>query len=284
MNFKVKEALSKDVGRNIARLDPDDMAALNIELGGIVEIEGKRKTAAKAMPCYPEDRGKKIIQIDGLIRENAQVSLDEKVMAQSVEFSYAAKISLLPLTGSGAIREDDSRYIGSLMEGLPVTVGDHIRATLIGAKSCSFNVAETTPAGVVVITKNTVIRIQEKKQGENGSARISYEDIGGLGPQIQRIREMIELPLRYPEVFERLGIAPPKGVFLYGPPGTGKTLIARAVAHETDAYFNHISGPEIIGKFYGESEERLRQVFLDAKRHAPAIIFIDEIDAIAPKR
>jgi transitional endoplasmic reticulum ATPase len=186
---------------------------------------------------------------------------------------------------SGLLQKDsDTKYIGSLMEGLPVTSGDRIRATLFGARSCDFKVVDTVPDGVVLISAATLIRMETKKKGETKAARISYEDIGGLGSQIQRIREMIELPLRYPQVFERLGIDAPKGVFLYGPPGTGKTLIARAVANETDAYFTHISGPEIMGKFYGESEARLRSLFEDAQAHAPAIIFIDEIDAIAPKR
>jgi transitional endoplasmic reticulum ATPase len=285
MILKVKEALAKDVGRTIARMDPENMLALGLEVGTIVEIEGKNKTPVRAMPCYPEDRGQKIIQIDGITRENSQVSLDEKVTVRNTEYAPAAKITLQSLTVSGTLRDGDTKYIGSLVEGLPVISGNRIRTTLFGAKTCDFKVIDTSPKGVVLINKSTVIRMDLKKSGEDGApARISYEDIGGLGIQLQRIREMIELPLRYPQVFERLGIEPPKGVFLYGPPGTGKTLIARAVAHETEAYFTHISGPEIMGKFYGESEGRLREVFADAKKHAPSIIFIDEIDSIAPKR
>jgi len=283
--LKVQEALSKDVGRAIARIDPEDMKELGLAVGDIVEINGKRKTPAKIMPCYAEERGKKIIQIDGLLRENAQTGLDEKVRIHGIRSQPAGKITLSPLTMSGLLQKDsDTKYIGSLMEGLPVTSGDRIRATLFGARSCDFKVVDTVPDGVVLISAATLIRMETKKKGETKAARISYEDIGGLGSQIQRIREMIELPLRYPQVFERLGIDAPKGVFLYGPPGTGKTLIARAVANETDAYFTHISGPEIMGKFYGESEARLRSLFEDAQAHAPAIIFIDEIDAIAPKR
>jgi transitional endoplasmic reticulum ATPase len=283
--LKVQEALSKDVGRAIARIDPQDMKDLGLDVGDIVEISGKRKTPAKIMPCYAEERGKKIIQIDGLLRENAQTGLDEKVRINRIQSQPAAKITLSPLTTSGLLEKDsDTKYLGSLMEGLPVTSGDRIRATLFGTRSCDFKVVETIPDGVVLIKAATSIRMETKKQGETKAARISYEDIGGLDSQIQRIREMIELPLRYPQVFERLGIDAPKGVFLYGPPGTGKTLIARAVANETDAYFTHISGPEIMGKFYGESEARLRSLFDDAQAHAPAIIFIDEIDAIAPKR
>ena len=283
--LKVNEALSKDVGRAIARIDPEDMKSAGLDVGDIIQIEGKRKTPAKIMPCYAEDRGKKIIQIDGITRENAQIGLDEKVKIQKIEYKSAGRIRLLPLTVSGLYqRTKDTRYIGSLIEGLPVSAGDRVRATLFGSRSSDYKVVDTSPAGVVIIDSQTVIRMETKKTGTTSPTKISYEDIGGLGNQIQRIREMIELPLRYPQVFERLGIAPPKGVFLYGPPGTGKTLIARAVANETDAYFTHISGPEIMGKFYGESEARLRKIFEDAQAHAPAIIFIDEIDAIAPKR
>ena len=282
--FKIKEALPKDVGRAIARIDPEDMKTLGLEVGQIVEIEGKRKTAAKVMPCYAEDRGKKIIQIDGIIRENAKVGLDEKVTVQKAESKPARKIMLTPLTAGGVLQKDkDAKYISSLIEGLPLTSGDKIRARLFGTKTCDFIAEDTIPDGVVSVSSTTLIRVKSK-EGKIEKAKISYEDIGGLSTQVQRIREMIELPLKYPEVFYRLGIEAPKGVFMYGPPGTGKTLTARAVANETDAYFTSITGPEIMGKFYGESEARLRSVFEDAQKHAPAIIFIDEIDAIAPKR
>jgi transitional endoplasmic reticulum ATPase len=282
--FKVKEALPKDVGRAIARIDPEDMKNLGLEVGQIVEIEGKRKTAAKAMPCYAEDRGEKIVQIDGITRENAEVGLDEKVTIQKNQSNPAKKITLVPLTAGGVLQKDkDTKYIASLIEGLPLISGDKIRARLFGTKTCDFIVEDTIPDGVVLVSSTTLIRVKSK-EGKIEKAKISYEDIGGLGTQVQRIREMIELPLRYPEVFERLGIEAPRGVLMYGPPGTGKTLTARAVANETDAYFTSITGPEIMGKFYGESEARLRSVFEDAQKHAPAIIFIDEIDAIAPKR
>jgi transitional endoplasmic reticulum ATPase len=188
------------------------------------------------------------------------------------------------LTNRGVLQHDkDAKYIGSLIEGLPLTSGDKVRARLFGTKTCDFLVEDTIPDGVVSVSSTTLIRVKSK-EGKVEKAKISYEDIGGLSTQVRRIREMIELPLKYPEVFNRLGIEAPKGVFMYGPPGTGKTLTARAVANETDAYFVSITGPEIMGKFYGESEARLRSVFEDAQKHAPAIIFIDEIDAIAPKR
>jgi len=282
--LRVTEALPKDVGRAIARIDPEDMNSLGLEVGEIVEIEGKRKTPAKVMPCYVHDRGQNIIQIDGIIRENSKTGIDEKVTVRKVEHKPAQKITLSPLTVAGALQKDkDAKYIGSLIEGLPVTAGDKVRARLFGTRTCDFMVEDAAPEGVVLVSPATAIKVKAKGGGVE-KAKVSYEDIGGLSTQIQRIREMIELPLKYPEVFQRLGIEPPKGVFLYGPPGTGKTLIARAVANETDAYFNSISGPEIMGKFYGESEARLRSVFENAQSHAPAIIFIDEIDAIAPKR
>lgn len=283
--LKVKEALPKDVGRAIARIDPEDMKKIEAEVGEIIEIVGKRITPAKIMPCYAEDRGKNIIQIDGITRENAQVGIDEKIRIHKVKARPANKITLAPLSVSGLMNKDkDLKYIGSLIGGLPLTAGDRIRATLFGARACDFKVVDTIPDGIVMIEPNTLIKMKDRGTKDIKETRIAYEDIGGLHTQIQRIREMIELPLKYPQVFERLGIGAPKGVFLYGPPGTGKTLIARAVANETDAYFTHINGPEIMGKFYGESEARLRGVFEDAQKHAPAIIFIDEVDAIAPKR
>ncbi len=283
--LRVKEALVKDVGRAIARIDPEDMKLIGIESGEVIIIEGKRATPVKIMPCYPEDRGKKIIQMDGITRENAQAGIDEKVKIAKTTYRQAVKIKLKPDTKSSSLyKADDAKYIGSLINGLSVTKGDKVRANLFGSRSVDYTVTGTSPVGVVLINSNTTVQLELAKQNGVQKRKISYEDIGGLGQQVQRIREMIELPLKYPEIFERLGIQPPKGVFMYGPPGTGKTLIVRAVAHETDAYFINISGPEIMGKFYGESEGRIRKLFEEAQAHAPSIIFIDEIDAIAPKR
>ena len=282
VTLKVAESKAKDVGRAIARVDPKDFARLGLEVGEIIEIRGKRKTVAKLMPAYIEDRGKKIIQIDGLIRENAEVSLDEKLTMSKTSYEPATKIVLSPLTISRFGK--DTKYLGSLLEGLPFVEGDRIRANLFGTRSCDFKVISCLPKNKALLISPTT-SIQMREVGEKKErARISYEDIGGLENETQRIREMIELPLKYPEVFGRLGIEAPKGVLLHGPPGCGKTLMARAVAQETDAYFTHITGPGIMGKFYGESEQRLRSVFEDAKAHTPAILFIDEIDAIAPKR
>jgi transitional endoplasmic reticulum ATPase len=285
LTLRVAEAKPRDVGRGIARIDPDDAAKIGAEIGDIIQIEGKRKTVAKVMPAYPEDRGKSLIQMDGLLRGNAQVSLDEKVTVQNTSCSPADKIVLSPLTVVRAIsRERDARYIGTLLDGLALVGGDTVRANLFGTRSQDFIVVSTIPKGAVLVHSRTRIEVREKGEVRAKGFKVSYEDIGGLEKELQRVREMIELPLKYPQIFERLGIDPPKGVLLHGPPGCGKTLIARAVANETAAYFTHITGPEIMGKFYGESEARLRSVFEEAKANAPAILFIDEIDAIAPKR
>jgi transitional endoplasmic reticulum ATPase len=285
LTLRVAEAKTKDVGRSIARVDPQDFKVIGAEIGDIIEIQGKRRTVAKVMPAYIEDRGKSLIQVDGLTRGNAQVSLDEKVTVQKTSHSPADKIILSPLTLMRSIhRERDARYIGTLLEGLPLVEGDSIRANLFGTRSQDFTVISTVPRGVVLIHPRTKIEMKGVVEAKPKGLKVSYEDIGGLDKEIQKVREMIELPLKYPKVFERLGIDPPKGVLLHGPPGCGKTLIARAVANETDAYFAHITGPEIMGKFYGESEARLRSVFEEASANAPAILFIDEIDAIAPKR
>ncbi len=283
VTLRVAESLPKDVGRGIARLDPEFLKNIKIQIGETLEIDGKRKTVAKAMPTYPDMRGKEIIQIDGLIRHNAGIGIDEKVTLSPVESQPARKILLTPLTVSLSGKTRHS-YLGKIMEGLPLVTGDKVRALLFGTTSQEFQVSRTFPEGPVVIDSQTEIEISEEKEAEAVKGRISYEDIGGLHREIQRVREMIELPLKYPSIFKRLGIEPPKGVLLLGPPGTGKTLIARAVANETEAYFIAVNGPEIIHKFYGESEANLRNIFQEAEKHAPSIIFLDEIDAIAPKR
>ena len=286
LRLKVSEALSKDVGRAIARMDPADILALGAEIGDIVELVGKRRTVCKLMPAYKDDRGAARVQLDGLSRGNAGVALDDAVAVQKVVAQAAQRIVLSP-TAPG-LSDRDLQYIGSRLDGLPVLEGDRIRGTLFGSRSLDFLVRETQPKGPVLIAPSTLLTVgpaqSEAKSQPAARATFSYEDIGGLKREVQRVREIIELPLRFPEVFVRLGIDAPKGVLLYGPPGCGKTLIARAVAHETDVRFFSISGPEIMQKFYGESEGYLRKLFDDATRQAPSIIFIDEIDSIAPKR
>lgn len=287
--LKIAEAQSKDVGRAIARIDPEYLKKIRAEIGEVIEIQStkpkiRKKTVAKLMPTYPEDRKKGIIQIDGIIRENAGVGLDEKVEIKKVSYQEAKQVILLPLTiGSSLRKEEDKEYLSKILTGTPIIKNDKLRATFFGSKFQEFQVMDTDPTGVVLIASQTLIKIKGEAK-ERKKIGITYEDIGGLKKEIHRIREMIELPLKYPEVFEKLGIDPPKGVLLYGPPGCGKTLIAKAVVNETDANFYHISGPEIMGKFYGESEGRLREIFEEARANTPAILFIDEIDAIAPKR
>jgi transitional endoplasmic reticulum ATPase len=287
VTLRVAEALPKDVGRGVARIDPEEMARLGVGVGDLVIIEGKRKSAAKLLPTFSELRGKGLVQIDGVLRENAKASLDEKVKIHLAASEPARMITLKSLSRLGVVGEaGETRYLGKLVEGLPITQGDKVRVTLFGSRTRDFTVLQTSPDGIVLVTPQTMIKVEEPqtKETREDKATISYEDIGGLDREIQRVREMIELPLKSPQIFERLGIDPPKGVLLYGPPGTGKTLIARAVAHESEASFYTINGPEIVHKFYGESEQHLRSIFEEASRNAPAIIFIDEIDSVAPKR
>lgn len=284
ISLHIAEALPKDVGRGLARIDPGDLERLGVSVGDVVEIVGKRATVARAMPAYAAQRGQGLIQMDGILRANASAGLDERVSVRRVEVQSARAVTLAPVESlAKTASTTQTRYLARLLDGIPVTVGDRTRVNLFGARAQTFTVGDTTPAGPVLIGPSTAIRLSgEGMERERGA--VTYEDIGGLQREIRRIREMIELPLRYPEVFERLGIDPPKGVLLHGPPGCGKTLIARAVAHETSANFVHINGPEVIDKWYGASEAHLRGIFEEARRHAPSIIFIDEIDAIAPKR
>ena len=285
--FKVSEGLGKDVGRGLARLDPADMKTLGVQIGDVVEVVGPRRTVCKVMPAYKDDRGGGRIQVDGLTRANAQVALDDMVKVQRVEARPVNRVVLTP--SSSDFQERDLQYMGSKLDGLTIVEGDTIRGTLFGSRHMDFQVKETDPKGPVVIHSGTLLKISQPRPTATSAAApkgqtFSYEDVGGLRKEVQRVREIVELPLRYPEVFARLGIAAPKGILLYGPPGCGKTLIARAAAHETKVKFFSISGPEIMQKFYGESEGHLRKLFDEATKQAPSNIFIDEIDSIAPKR
>ncbi len=288
IKLRVSEALSKDVGRTFARMDPSDLEKIGASVGDIVEIVGKRTTYCRSTVAYKDVRGQSRVQLDGITRGNAKVGLDDFVTVRKRGCPMARQVHVAPIDVS--LSAKDIRYVGALLDGLPVVEGDRIRAALFGSRNAGFKVLRTVPKEPVIIHRTTELFIaepqKEEVRAEETTARpgLSYEDIGGLKPQLQRIREMIELPLRYPEVFDRLGIDPPKGVLLHGPPGTGKTLIARTIAHETDAHFFSISGPEVIHKFYGESEAHLRKVFDEAAKRSPSIVFVDEIDAIAPSR
>lgn len=282
ITLKVSEALGKDVGRAYARMDPEDLKRLGAAIGDILVLEGTRQTVCKAMPAYKEMRGRGRVQLDGISRENAGVKIDASVGLRKEAAPPAHSIHLTPIQITPEDR--DLAYIGSLLDGLPVVSGDRIRTSLFGSRWADFTVNATQPQGAVLINPTTQLHIDRQSAPKKSTSSLSYEDIGGLKPQLQRIREMIELPLRYPQIFEQLGIGAPKGVLLHGPPGCGKTLIARAIAHETEAAFFSVNGPEVIHKFYGESEAHLRKIFDQAARKGPSIIFLDEIDAIAPKR
>ena len=285
LTLRVAEALPKDVGRGVARLDPDEMGRLGASIGDIVTVTGHRTTALKVMPAYPGERGKEIVQIDGIARENAGAGLDERVRVEPATLQDARTVALAPIGQSRLSQQArDASYVGRLVDGLIVQAGDRVRVNLFGSRAQDFTVTSTAPGGFVLIQTGTRIKIVGETEAERRVLKVSYEDVGGLGRTVARLREMIELPLRFPEVFDRLGIDPPRGVLLYGAPGCGKTLIARAVANETAAHFLHVNGPEVIHKFYGESEAHLRRIFEEAEAKAPSIVFLDEIDAIAPKR
>ncbi|MFQ5831478.1 MAG: CDC48 family AAA ATPase [Candidatus Thorarchaeota archaeon] len=282
--LKVTEAEHRDIGRFIVRIDAMSMEKLGVRTGDIIQIKGKRVTAAIAWPAYQGDKGREIIRMDGRIRRNAGVSLSEKVTVCRANEEPARNITLAPT--SVPIRPEPrfEEFVKRKLLNCPVTLNDTVFIPILG-RAIPFKVTSVKPAGTVVVQHSSMLSIAEKPTGDViGAAQVTYEEIGGLADAIQRIREMVELPMRHPEIFKRLGIDPPRGLILHGPPGTGKTLLAKAVASESEANFVHINGPEIMSKFYGESEQKLRKIFEEAEENAPSIIFIDELDAIAPKR
>ena len=281
LSLKVLEAYTRDVGRGVARIDYDSMDTLNASTGDVIELKGKRRTVAKCLPLYPSDEGKGIIRIDGLGRNNSGIAIGDAIIVKKIKAVPAEKVVVAPLE---AIPPIDERYLADALESVPLIKGDNVMVPYFGGR-LTFQVIGVTPAAdAVLITQKTTFHIAEKGETLRGVPQVTYEDIGGIRGEIKKVREMIELPLRHPEIFEKLGIEAPKGVLLYGPPGTGKTLLAKAVANESQAHFISISGPEIMSKFYGESEARLREIFKEAREKAPSIIFVDEIDSIAPKR
>ncbi len=312
VRLQVASAKPQDVGRGVARVEQNALQRLGLREGEIVQIVGKRSTAAVAVPPYPEDQGLNIIRLDGLERANADVGIGDQVEIRRAEVKPARRIELAPaqknvrLAGSG-------QMLGRTLQGRPLVTGDIVSTSVyrrsasmiesglfpedifrmffeqpaFGLQEIRLRVVSTQPKGIVQVTSETQIDLLPEYVEVAEVPRradVTYDDVGGLGDTIQQVREMIELPLKHPELFARLGIDPPKGVLLHGPPGTGKTLLARAVANEADASFFHIAGPEIMGRYYGESEQRLRDVFQQAQQQAPSIIFIDELDSIAPKR
>jgi transitional endoplasmic reticulum ATPase len=288
LSLKVAEAEQRDVGRKIARIDPEVAERLNITSGDALEISSLgKKTTVLNWPARESDRGKGLIRIDGYIRNKLDVGINDQVEVKKVTSKDAKSITLAPTEPLRIVGAEE--YLTEYLNGQLMTKGDTIPLNVMGQR-IDLVVISTNPSGPVIINESTKVTVSEEsaKAGqvlrEGEAPSITYEDIGGLGNAVDRVREMIELPLRHPELFKRLGVEAPKGVLLHGPPGTGKTLLAKAVANETNANFYTIGGPEIMSKYYGESEERLRNVFQQAEKNAPSIIFIDEIDSIAPKR
>jgi len=289
--LKISEAFQQDVGYGRARIDHQTRMELDLSIGDVIEIEGTKTTAAVVWRAHPTDEGKRILRIDNLTRKNAGAGLGDRIKIRKAEIKVAKEVTLAPLISKGQQIQFGSGIDNLIKKGLlkrPLTKGDSviIPGIALFGSSLPFVIINTSPGGIVSINESTLISVKEEaaKTAEIEGPRVSYEDIGGLHEEILKVREMIELPLKHPELFDRLGIDPPKGVLLHGPPGTGKTLIAKAVANESGASFYTINGPEIMSKFYGQSEENLRKIFEEAEKNAPSIIFIDEIDAIAPKR
>ncbi|MFD1588868.1 CDC48 family AAA ATPase [Halorientalis brevis] len=302
MKLTVKPLKQKDAGRGLAAVDRAAMSEMGLENGDYIVIDGKNggKAVARVWPGYPEDEGRDVIRIDGQLRQEADVGIDDTVTVEDADVQPAKSVTVA-LPQNLRVRGNVGPHIRNKLSGQAVTQGQTVPFSLglgplssMSGQQIPLKIAETNPGGTVVVTDSTDIEVSEKPAeqitGEAGAGggretpSVTYEDIGGLDDELEQVREMIELPMRHPELFQQLGIEPPKGVLLHGPPGTGKTLMAKAVANEIDAYFTNISGPEIMSKYYGESEEQLREVFEEAEENAPAIVFIDEIDSIAPKR
>ena len=283
ITLKIEETSQRHVGKGIAVIDPKIVKDNKWQTGQIIEITANKKSHVKIWPGPSEDFGSGIIRIDGLTRHNIGAGIGEKATLKLVDAADAQSITLSPLEKISL--EGLQEYMSTLYEGHVFTTGDTIIVnTSLGGKT-QLIVTATNPQKPVIVSSKTVFKLGSMtKAVDNSIPRITYDELGGLKKEVQKIREMVELPMRHPELFEKLGIEAPKGVLLYGPPGTGKTLLAKAVAGETNSHFTAISGPEIMGKYYGESEERLREIFKQAEENTPSIIFIDEIDSIAPKR
>jgi transitional endoplasmic reticulum ATPase len=283
IELRVVEALQNDVGRGIVRIDSRAYKVLGVTSGDIVELKGKKSTAAIVWQAHPQDEGLNTIRMDGYLRQNARIALGDKIFVKKAQVKEAKKVVLAP-TQPMRFSPEFASSIKNKLKGRALTREDTLYVALFGT-SFPLVAAVVQPQGIVIVTEGTQVEVKEEPIKDAGKMpSISYEDIGGLKEEVQKIREMVELPMRHPELFQRLGIEPPKGVLMHGSPGTGKTLLAKAVASESEANFIHIAGPELVSKFVGESEERLRQVFKEAEENAPTIIFMDELDAIAPKR
>ncbi|MEM1643278.1 MAG: CDC48 family AAA ATPase [Desulfurococcaceae archaeon] len=281
--LRVIDVQPQDSGKGVARLDPLAMSDLEVVSGDIIEVEGRRKTVVRAIEGSAEDRGLGIIRLDKTTRRNAGVDIGGRVSVAKASATIASIVKIAPSRFQATVDKNFVRFIKARLLERPLIEGDIVTIYTLG-QELPFKVVYTKPKGPVVIKDSTNLVILERPTEEYGIPRVTYEDIGDLGEAKQKIREIVELPLKFPEAFKKLGIEPPKGILLYGPPGCGKTLLAKAVANETNAFFIAVNGPEIMSKFYGESEQKLREIFEQAKKNAPAIVFIDEVDSIAPKR
>ena len=285
VQLRVAEAFLEDTGRGQVRLDADDLKRLHAVPGDVLLITGRRATVARATQAPTSHCGQLLVMMDGTTRGNAQIGVDEWATVQKVPYKAADSVLLSTVqAGQSAPAEEEIPHLRQLLSGIPVVVGDHLQATFLGARPRSFTVEAANPRGALLISANTAITFRVPEVSAEHAYRVSYEDIGGLEKEVALVREMVELPLKFPQLFGLLGIEAPRGVLLTGPPGTGKTLIARAVSSEVRVHFIHVNGPEVIHKFYGESEAKLRQIFEEARQNAPSIIFLDEFDALAPRR
>ena len=312
IQLKVMEALQEEAYKGIVRIDSETMKQIGVRPGDVIEIEGERKTVGIIDRAYPTDIGNKVIRMDGILRRNARTSIGEHVKIRKADIKEAKNLTIAPAQKGIMVQAHPEVFRNGLL-GRALLKGDLVslggttrrRRTLTGSpfedifdvfeqgfmgsfslSGIKFIVADTNPKQAVIVTEETLIKVSPKsvEVTEEKIMDVTYEDIGGLGEEVKQIREMVEVPLRHPEIFETMGIQPPKGVLLHGPPGTGKTLIAKAVANESEANFMLVNGPELTNKFYGESEKRIRELFEEAEKNSPTIIFIDEIDALAPKR
>jgi transitional endoplasmic reticulum ATPase len=286
VTLRVQKAKKRDIGRNIIRIDPKTMEKLNIQTGDVISVNGKKESAGIAWPSYPQDNGLGIVRVDSRLQKNTGSRIDDTIEIRKVKAEAAQHVVLAPSNFSIKIDPRLESFVKRKLNNYPITMDDYIFISIGISREITFKVISMRPKGICVIKQDTILNLSDRiiEEEERGLNYITYEDVGGLDKEIQRVREMVELPLRHPSLFKRLGIDPPKGVLLRGPPGCGKTLLARAVANESEAHFISINGPEIMSKFYGESEKKLRKIFIEAEEKSPAIIFIDEIDAIAPKR
>jgi transitional endoplasmic reticulum ATPase len=286
ITLRVQKAKKRDIGRNIVRIDPNTMEKLNVQTGDVIALNGKKESAGIAWPSYPQDSGLGIVRIDSSLRKNTGTSIDDTIEIYKVNVQPTKSIILAPTTVKIKSNTRFESFVKRKLNNYPVTLDDFISISIGISREITFKVISMKPTGVCIIKPETDLNISETitEEEEQGADYVTYEQVGGLDREIQRVREMVELPLRHPSLFKRLGIDPPKGVLLRGPPGCGKTLLAKAVANESEAYFISINGPEIMSKFYGESEKKLRKIFDEAQEKSPSIVFIDELDAIAPKR